>query len=405
MTDTPMTDTRPTDDWGRLDGRAVAWLDRLLSRDTTSRLSNLPVAELIAEECRTLGIAVHLCPDATGRKANLVATLPAADGTTSGGIALSGHMDTVPVDGQDWSSDPFRPEVRDGRLHARGAADMKGFLALVTAALPRFAAARLAEPVHLVFTFDEELAGRGGRQMVDDLAALEVRPRACIVGEPTSMRVITGHKSVTIARVDVRGRHAHSSLPAAGCNAVEYAARICTAFRAITDGWRDEGPYDEDYAVPWSTGGVMTIEGGTARNIVPERCTVVLEFRTVPAVDPGDVIALLREQAAELTRQMQAEQPGTGIEVVVEDLVPTLATAQDSPATRAAIAYGGIPSDEHVTYGTDGGAFHAAGIETVICGPGDIAQAHGVDEYVEISQLEACQDFLATMLDRLSVPD
>ncbi|WOP18432.1 acetylornithine deacetylase [Raineyella sp. LH-20] len=392
--------TRP---WGRLDDRAVAWLERLLTHDTTSRLSNLPVAELIADECRTLGIAVQLRPDATGRKANLIATLPAADGTTDGGIALSGHMDTVPVDGQEWTSDPYAPEVRDGRLQARGAADMKGFLALVTAALPRFAAARLAEPVHLAFTFDEELAARGAAQMIGDLAALGVRPRACIVGEPTSMRVITGHKSVTIVRIDVRGRSAHSSLPASGCNAVEYAARMCTAFRAITDGWRTEGPYDPDYGVPYSTGGIMTIDGGTARNIVPERCTVVLEFRTVPAVEPTDVVARLREEAAELTRQMQAEQPGTGIDVVVEDMVPTLATTQDSPATRAAIAYGGIPSDEHVTYGTDGGAFHAAGIETVICGPGDIAQAHGVDEYVEIRQLEACQDFLATMLDRLSV--
>lgn len=392
-----------TGDWGRLDDRAVGWLDRLLTRDTTSRLSNLPVAELIAEECRTLGITAHLRPDTTGRKANLVATLPAADGRTDGGIALSGHMDTVPVDGQAWSSDPYRPQVRDGRLYARGAADMKGFLALVTAALPRFAAARLAEPVHLAFTFDEELAARGAAQMIGDLAALGVRPRACIVGEPTSMRVITGHKSVTIVRIDVRGRAAHSSLPATGANAVEYAARMCTAFRAITDGWRERGPYDPDYGVPYSTGGIMTIEGGAARNIVPERCTVVLEFRTVPALDPDDVVARLRAEADRLTRAMQAEQPGTGVEVVVEDSVPCLSAADDSPATLAAIAYGGIPSDEHVTYGTDGGAFHAAGIETVICGPGDITQAHGADEYVDITQLEACQDFLATMLDRLSV--
>ncbi|QGF24920.1 acetylornithine deacetylase [Raineyella fluvialis] len=392
-------------DWGRLDDRAVDWLTRLLSLDTTSRRSNLPVAELIAEECRALGIPVHLRPDPTGAKANLVATIAAADGTTTGGIALSGHMDTVPVDGQDWTTDPYTPQVRDGHLYARGAADMKGFLALVTAALPRFAATRLAEPVHLAFTFDEELAARGAGQMVEDLAALGVHPRACIVGEPTSMRVITGHKSVNIVRIDVHGLAAHSSLPAAGCNAVEYAAAMCTAFRAITDAWRDEGPYDEDYAVAHSTGGVMMIEGGTARNIVPERCTVLLEFRTIAAVDPHDVVTRLRSVADDLTRQMRAEQVGAGIEVVVEDMVPALSARRDSPAAQAAIAYGGIPSDEHVTYGTDGGAFHAAGIETVICGPGDIAQAHGVDEYVDIDQLEACQDFLAAMLSRLSAAD
>ena len=394
-----------TTDWGRLDTRAVEWLERLLALDTTSRVSNLPVAEAIAEECRGLGIEVWLRPDPTGQKANLVATVPAADGRVHGGIALSGHMDTVPVDGQDWSSDPYRPEVRDGRLYARGSADMKGFLALVVAALPDFAAARLAEPVHLAFTYDEELAARGGNQVVKDLADLGLRPRTCIVGEPTSMRGIRGHKSVTIVEAQVRGAAAHSSLPAEGCNAIEYAARLCTAFRGITDRWRDAGPYDPSYGVPYSTGGVMTITGGTAQNIVPAACEVVLEFRTIPAVDPEEVVATLRNLAAELAEEMRAEHTDADIVVAVRDHVPALATAADSPAVRAAVDFGGLPSDEHVTYGTDGGPFCRAGIETVVCGPGDIAQAHKVDEYVEIAQLEACQDFLASMLERLREPD
>lgn len=389
-------------EWGSLDHLAVEWIERLLAIDSTSRLSNLPVAEVIAEKCRGLGIDVWLRPDPTGQKANLVATIPDADGTVQGGIALSGHMDTVPVDGQDWSTDPFRPQVRDGRLYARGSADMKGFLALVMAALPGFASAELSEPVHLALTFDEELGARGADQAVKDLADLGIQPRVCIVGEPTSMRVIRGHKSVTIVEVDVRGAAAHSSLPAEGCNAIEYAARLCTAFRDITDHWQRSGPYDESYGVPWSTGGVMTIEGGIAQNIVPASCRVVLEFRTIPAVDPQEVVATLHNLAAELTVQMQAEHPDTGMHVRVQGRVPALATAADSPAVRAAVDFGGLPSDEHVTYGTDGGAFCSAGIETVICGPGDIAQAHGADEYVEIAQLEACQDFLATMLRRLS---
>lgn len=391
--------------WGRLDHLAVEWLERLLAIDSTSRLSNLPVAEAIAEKCRGLGIDVWLRPDPTGRKANLVATIPAADGSVRGGIALSGHMDTVPVDGQDWTTDPYRPEVRDGRLYARGAADMKGFLALVVAALPGFAAARLSEPVHLALTFDEELGARGAGQVVTDLADLGLRPRVCIVGEPTSMRVIRGHKSVTIVEVDVRGAAAHSSLPAEGCNAIEYAARLCTSFREITDHWREAGPYDEAYGVPHSTGGVMMIQGGTAQNIVPAGCRVVLEFRAIPAVDPQEVVATLQNLAAELTVQMQAEHPDTGMHVRVQDRVPALATAADSPAVRTAVDFGAVPSDEHVTYGTDGGAFCSAGIETVICGPGDIAQAHGADEYVEISQLEACQDFLAAMLEHLRSRD
>lgn len=391
-------------DWGRLDDRAVDWLERLLTMDSTSRLSNLPVAEAIAEECRGLGIQAWLRPDPTGQKANLVATIPAADGSLQGGIALSGHMDTVPVDGQDWTDDPYRPRLRDGRLYARGSADMKGFLALVVAALPGFAAARLREPVHLALTFDEELAARGGNQIVKDLVDLGIHPRTCIVGEPTSMRVIRGHKSVTIVGIDVHGTAAHSSLPAEGCNAIEYAARLCTAFRDITDRWREAGPYDPAYGVPFSTGGVMTIEGGTAQNIVPAACRVVVEFRTIPAVDPEEVVATLHNLAAELTEEMRSEHPEAGIEVRVRDSVPALATGPDSPAVHAAVEFGGRPSDEHVTYGTDGGPFCAAGIETVICGPGDIAQAHGADEYVEIAQLETCQDFLATMLDRLTEP-
>ncbi|SDB91355.1 acetylornithine deacetylase [Raineyella antarctica] len=390
-------------DWGRLDDRAVEWIGRLLAIDSTSRLSNLPVAEAIAEECRGLGIQVRLCPDPTGTKANLVATVPAADGTVQGGIALSGHMDTVPVDGQDWTTEPFRPQVRDGRLYARGSADMKGFLALVVAALPTLAAAELSEPVHLALTFDEELAARGGNQIVKDLADLGLQPRSCIVGEPTSMAVITGHKSVTIVGVEVRGAAAHSSLPAEGCNAIEYAARLCTGFRQVLDNWREHGPYDDSYVVPYSTGGVMTIEGGTAQNIVPAACQVVLEFRTIPAVDPEEVVATLHNLAAELTEQMRAEHPGAGMVVTVRDSVPALSTDPGSPTVRAALDFGGRPSDEHVTYGTDGGPFCAAGVETVICGPGDIAQAHGPDEYVEIAQLEACQDFLRSMVDHLSV--
>lgn len=394
---------------GGLDPRAWEWIERLIRAESTSRVSNLPVAEMIAEECTRLGIPVHLRPDPTGEKANLVATIAAADGRTDGGVALSGHMDTVPVDGQDWASDPFVPEVREGRLYARGSADMKGFLALVVAALPRMVEAELTEPLHLALTFDEELACRGGAQIVKDLVDLDVHPRSCIVGEPTSMRVITGHKSVNIVRVDVTGRSAHSSLPAEGVNAVEYAARMATFFREITDGWRASGPFDESFGVPYSTGGVMTIEGGTAQNIVPERCSMVLEFRTIPAVDPQEVIATLGNRAAELTDQMRGEQAEAGIEepdaaitVTVQDQVPALATAPDSPAVAIAQQSGGLPSDEHVTYGTDGGPFCAAGIETVICGPGDIAQAHKVDEFVEISQLEACQDFLERLVDQLT---
>ena len=230
--------------------RSYDWIRRLVEIDSTSRLSNLPVIELIADEARRLGLTPHVCPTPDGQKANLLITVPAEDGTTAGGVVLSGHSDVVPVDGQRWSSDPFVPEVRDGRLYGRGTCDMKGFVGVAVALLPDMIAAELREPIHLAISYDEEVGCLGGDQIVKDIADLGLAPRACIVGEPSSMRVITGHKSISWARVTFRGRSAHSSLTAEGVNAIEYAARLVTFVRGIADEWKAQGPFDAAYLIP-----------------------------------------------------------------------------------------------------------------------------------------------------------
>lgn len=220
---------------------SLPWITRLVAIDTTSRDSNLPLIEVVATELREHGIEPEIFPTPDGAKANLVATIPAADGSRTGGVVLSGHTDVVPVDGQDWDSDPFEVTERDGRLYGRGTADMKGFIAVGIAALPQMVAASLREPIHFALTYDEEVGCLGGAQIVKEIAGLGLAPRAAIVGEPTSMRVITGHKSMNVVAVTFHGVAAHSSLTPSGVNAIEYAASFVRFVREQAQEWREHG--------------------------------------------------------------------------------------------------------------------------------------------------------------------
>ena len=381
---------------------SLPWIERLVALDTTSRNSNLELVEVLEEEMHRLGLEPERIPDATGTKANLVLTLPAADGSTGGGVVLSGHTDVVPVDGQRWSSDPFTPEVREGRLYGRGTADMKSYIGVIMHRLPALAAASLSEPVHLAFSYDEEVGCLGGAQIAEALGARAEPPRVCLVGEPTSMRVIAGHKSSNLVEVTFHGRSAHSSLTPEGVNAIEYAARLVTAVRDLADARRAEGPFDEAYRVPFTTAGVNVVSGGIATNTVPELCTVKYEFRTVSEDDPEAVIAHITARARELEAQMQAEHPEAHVEVAVQAQVPALDSRDDGPAYALAVALGGTASPDKVTYGTEAGQFSDAGIDAVVCGPGDIAQAHAADEYVELAQVEACERYLDALIAHLS---
>lgn len=385
--------------------RSLPWIERLVSIDTTSRNSNLPLIETVAAELDRHGVVARVFPSADGDKANLVATIPAADGSRSGGVVLSGHTDVVPVDDQDWHSDPFTPEVRDGRLYGRGTADMKSFTGVALTWLPEMVAAELSEPIHLALSYDEEVGCLGGAEIVRQVAELSLTPRVAIIGEPSSMQVIRGHKSINLVRVEFTGVAAHSSLTSAGVNAIEYAAELISFVRSIADGWRDEGPYDEAYPISHSTASVNVVHGGIASNTVPDSCHLEFEFRSIAAVEPNRVIEQVRSRVDEWAARMRAEDPAAGVELQVLAQVPGLETAADSAAVALGVGLGGKPSEGKVTYGTEAGQFAGSGIEAVVCGPGDIAQAHTANEYVELDQIRACERFVAQLIENLSVAD
>ncbi|WP_256793301.1 acetylornithine deacetylase [Terrabacter sp. Ter38] len=388
--------TRPTQPAG------LDWTTRLMEIDTTSRDSNLPLIDLVAAHLREHGVEPVLMTNDDGTKANLLATFPAADGTTTGGVVLSGHTDVVPVDGQDWASEPFVPEIRDGRLYGRGSCDMKAFIGSVLATVPALSTTPLREPVHLALSYDEEVGCVGAVSLVGAIVERGLSPRACIVGEPTSMRVIRGHKSLTMLQVTFHGVAAHSSRTPFGVNAIEYAAQLVRFVRGVADGFRTDGPFDEHYDVPFTTATVNQIEGGIAVNTVPAECALTFEFRAVGAVDVDATVETFRAEARRIEAEMRRENPDARVEVSIGAQAPGLDTPDDEEVIDLVTRLGGEASTEKVAYGTEAGLFQRAGIPTVVCGPGDIAQAHAPDEFVAIDQIERCDAFLANLLTHLS---
>ncbi|SHI57937.1 acetylornithine deacetylase [Tessaracoccus bendigoensis DSM 12906] len=378
---------------------------RLLRFDTTSRDSNLAIVEYVTEKLRGVGVEPTLVPNEDGTKANLFATIPAADGTTSGGIVLSGHTDVVPVDGQVWASDPFDPVVRDGLLYGRGSCDMKAFIGVILAKLPQLVEARLAEPIHLAFSYDEEVGCLGAVSLIEAMQVAGLTPRGCIVGEPTSMRVVLGHKSINVFRIDFRGVAAHSSLTPEGVNAIVHASEFAVFAQRIADEFRDNGPFDEHYVVPFTTLSVNQINGGIAVNTVPAECSLVFEFRSVAAVDQAQLTQRFRTEVQRIDAVMSAQNPEAGAKLTVVAAAPGVDTPDDADIVSFAAACGAIPSPDKATFGTEAGLFAQAGIPTVVCGPGDIAQAHAPNEFIALEQIEQCERFLEGVIDSLSTSD
>lgn len=382
----------------------LAWVERLVSIDTTSRVPNLGLIEMVRDALVALGIASTLTHDHRGQWANLFATLPAHDGATNGGVVLSGHTDVVPVDGQTWDTDPFKPEVRDGRLYGRGTCDMKGFIGSALALVPEMLAVPLAKPIHLALSFDEEIGCTGAPYMIAELGQRGLKPEGCIVGEPTSMRPIVAHKGINAYRCCVRGHAAHSSLTPKGLNAIEYAARLICHIRDLADGMRREGPFDEYYDVPFTTAQTSTIEGGNAINTVPAECRFAFEFRNLPTLDPDAIFARVERYAHEtLLPQMRREHPGAAIEFTKIAAAPGLDASEQAAITALVRALTGNRETRKVAYGTEAGLFARAGVPSIVCGPGDIEQAHKPNEYVELAQLSACEDFLRKFIRSMSV--
>lgn len=383
---------------------SMSWVERLVSIDTTSRVPNIGLIEMVRDALAKLGITSTLTHDDRGQWANLFATIPAHDGATHGGVVLSGHTDVVPVDGQAWDSDPFKPQVREGRLYGRGTCDMKGFIGAALALVPEMQATRLAKPIHLALSFDEEIGCTGAPYMIADLQRRGIAPEGCIVGEPTSMRPIVAHKGINAYRCCVRGHAAHSSLTPKGLNAIEYAARLICHIRDLADQMRRDGPFDEYYDVPFTTAQTSTIEGGNAINTVPADCRFGFEFRNLPSLDPEAVFTRIQRYAQEtLLPQMRREHPNAAIEFTKIAAAPGLDASEQAAITELVRALTANRETRKVAYGTEAGLFARAGVPSIVCGPGDIEQAHKPNEYVELAQLVACEEFLRKFIRSMSV--
>ncbi len=372
-------------------------LARLIAFDTTSHRSNLDIIRAIEAHLRDNGIAAERVMDPLMPKASLWVTIGPADRP---GYVLSGHTDTVPVEGQAWTSDPFTLTRREGRVHGRGTCDMKGFLAVCLAIVPVMKAAKLRSPIHLAISYDEETGCTGVRQMLREIAKLPVKPLGCFVGEPTSMDVVIGHKSKHSMRAYIRGKACHSAWPAGGVNAVEAAAELIGLIRSKARNLEAHGARDLDYGVPFTTGLTTIVKGGTANNIVPEACEVEFEFRGIAGDDPTALCeAIVAEARAQIEPGMKAVDPASGIEFrsVVE--YPGLETAVDCDIVRLAKRLSGRNSHSKAAYGTEAGLFDAiAGIPSVVIGPGSIEQAHKPDEFVEIEQLRLTAAFIERLI-------
>ena len=388
---------------------SIDWLTRLIAFDTVSRHSNLALIEEVKAYCEQLGLTVDLTFNDAKNKANLFVTVPAGKNAdeVNHGLVLSGHTDVVPVDGQDWTSEPFIATIRGDKLYGRGACDMKGFIACALTLLPQAVnlsnAGKLRRPLHLALSFDEEVGCLGAPLILADLKARGITPDYCIVGEPTNMAMVVAHKGIAVYRCRVHGKSAHSSLTATGVNAISYASRLIGYVDELAEEISHRSDNDALFDVPYSTLSVGTIKGGTATNIVPNLCEFTFDYRNLPHMTQDDILTPIQAKVAELNAQMQARSADTGIELLQEESVPAM-TDSDSAELQALIAaLTGDDTRHKVAYATEGGQFTNSGIPTIICGPGSIEQAHKANEYVALSEIERCDEFLQKLLNSCAI--
>jgi len=375
-------------------------LAHLVGFPTVSRDSNLALIAYIRTYLERHGVPCELIYDEARRKANLFATLGPDLG---GGVVLSGHTDVVPVDGQAWSTDPFTVSERQGRLYGRGTADMKGFIACVLAAVPTFLARPLRVPVHLAFSYDEEVGCLGVRSMLDALQRRSHPPSLCLIGEPTELEPVLGHKGKLAMRCQVKGAACHSAYAPQGVNAIEYAARLIGHLGELGQALARPERHDPRFDPPFSTVQTGVIRGGQALNIVPADCAFDFEIRALPDLNPLQVVQQLQTYAdTDLLPRMQAVDATTGIELQPLSAYPGLLTPPDSEAARLLAHLCGSEAFGTVAFGTEGGLFAQAGIPTVVCGPGSMAQGHKPDEFITCEQLDRCDALLRRLADYLS---
>ena len=370
-------------------------LASLIGFDTTSRESNLQLIEFVRDYLTRLDVPCELIFNDNRSKANLFATLGPDDRP---GIVLSGHTDVVPVDGQPWTVAPFELTEKEGKLYGRGTADMKGYIACVLAAVPKLLAAPLRLPVHIALSYDEEVGCLGVRSLLAELEQRPHKPLLCIIGEPTELKPVLGHKGKLAMRCDVHGAACHSAYTPQGVNAIEYAAELIGELGRIGSRLRAPELHDPRFDPPFSTVQTGVISGGKALNIVPADCRFDFEVRALPAQDPREVAEQLERYAEqEMLPRMLAVDAGSAIRFSELSAYPGLATDTQSQAAQLIAQFCGSSEFTTVAFGTEGGLFDAIGIATVVCGPGSMDQGHKPDEFISIEQLDACD----AMLERI----
>ena len=374
----------------------IELLARLVAFDTTSHKTNMGLVRFVEDYLAQHGVACALVPAEDGAKASLFATIGPAGVP---GIGLSGHTDVVPVDGQDWNSNPFAIVERDGRIYGRGTADMKGFLACVLASVPDFKRRKLRVPIHIVFSYDEETGCHGVRPLIAELGSRLTRPRMVFVGEPTNMTAVDAHKGPVRWQVDVKGRAAHSSMAHLGVNAIAYAGRLIAELGRIEEELKASLP-DARFDPPYPTLQVTTIDGGTATNIVPISCSFGFEVRALPGLDTGAIERrLLAFAETRCLPEMRRVAPEASITIRQSNEVPPFAASPNSEAVALALKLTKANETFAVSYATEAGLFQDAGAPSVVIGPGSIAEAHTANEWIAASELEKCMAFLARLAD------
>ncbi|WP_321945906.1 acetylornithine deacetylase [Paraburkholderia sp. J10-1] len=382
------------------DRSSRALLERLIGFETVSRESNLELIAFVQRYLADLGVECELFHNAERTKASLYATIGPRD---KGGVVLSGHTDVVPVEGQAWTVDPFRLTEKNGRLYGRGSADMKGFLACVLAAVPRFAERKLNVPVHIAFSYDEEVGCLGVRPMLAELEKRAHKPRLCIIGEPTEMKPVLGHKGKLAMRCRVKGAACHSAYAPYGVNAIQYAARLINRLENIGEELAQPEHHDERFDPPYSTVQTGVVTGGRALNIVPAECEFDFEVRAVPGFEAQTVAERIESYAqAELLPKMRKVHADADIRFEPLNAYPGLATPPDSEAAQLLAVISELRDFGTVAFGTEGGLFTRAGIPTVVCGPGSMEQGHKPDEFVSVDQLGRCDAMLARLVEHIA---
>ncbi|TSA12399.1 MAG: acetylornithine deacetylase [Comamonadaceae bacterium] len=383
---------------------ALQWVQSLLRMNTVSQNSNLELIHFVRDELKRLGVTSRLSYNADKSKANLFATLGE---NKPAGIILSGHTDTVPWDGQDWSVPPLGALLKEGpepRLYGRGSADMKGFIGVALSHAEQFLNSTAPFAVHLALSYDEEVGCFGVRELIADLRDVGIKPLACIIGEPTRMVPAIAHKGVYRYRCCVRGKEAHSSLTPSSVNAIEMAARLIGKVRDMAEGFELDEPRYEGFDVPFSTASVGQFQGGIADNVVPRDAWFHYEFRDLPTANATLMQQEIVAQARRLEVAMKKVAPEAGFRFETICEIPSFLGSADDPVTRLAQQLSGQSSTTQVAFGTEAGIFKQSGIPTVVCGPGSIEQAHQPDEYVSLDQLAQCERFMQRLAATQSLP-